>query len=111
MRKLLPSSLTGRLVVTVVALVAVASLLVAGAVTLVMSHYLTDRLDEKLTESMGRAQHAPTAAAQPTATSDDQPPNPGRGQDVGLITVIPGYGRGSIVTESGDAPADLDRRA
>ena len=45
MRSIVPSSLTGRLVVTVVALVAVASLLVAAAVTLVMGTYLTDRLD------------------------------------------------------------------
>lgn len=100
MRKLLPSSLTGRLIVTVVALVAVASLLVAGVVTLVMSRYLTDRLDEKLTDSMGRAQHGP-----PIGDGDfsGRRPDPGRGQDVGLIIVVPGW-PGSIVNENGDAP-------
>jgi two-component system OmpR family sensor kinase len=101
-RKLLPSSLTGRLVVTVVALVAVASLLVAGAVTLVMSNYLTDRLDEKLTDSMMRAQHAPLLP-RTDGDPDDHRPDPGRGQDVGLIIVIPGK-PGSIVTEDGEAP-------
>ncbi|VXB83987.1 cell wall metabolism sensor histidine kinase WalK [Aeromicrobium sp. 9AM] len=101
MRKVLPSSLTGRLIVTVVALVAVASLLVAGVVTVVMSNYLTDRLDEKLTQSMGRAQHTPPRDA---IAPDGRRPDPGRGQDVGLITVVPGR-PGSIVTEDGDAPA------
>jgi len=103
-RSVLPSSLTGRLIVTVVALVAVASLLVAGAVTIVMSNYLTDRLDEKLTQSMERAQRAPMFAL---GDADDGPgngrPNPGRGQDVGLITVVPGF-PGSIVTQEGEAP-------
>lgn len=101
MRKLLPSSLTGRLIMTVVTLVAVASLLVGGVVTLVMSNYLTDRLDEKLTQSLGRAQHAPPRG---TDGFDRRRPDPGRGQDVGLITVVPGW-PGSIVTEDGDAPA------
>lgn len=102
MRKLLPSSLTGRLIVTVVALVAVASLLVAGVVTLVMSNYLTDRLDEKLEQSMERAQHGPVFAGEGTGGPAGRP-NPGRGQDVGLITVVTGF-PGSIVTEQGDAP-------
>ncbi len=52
---------------------------------------------------MGRAQHAPPL---PRADSDfdDRRPDPGRGQDVGLITVMPALPGGSIVTESGDAP-------
>ncbi|KQV75835.1 hypothetical protein ASC61_12905 [Aeromicrobium sp. Root344] len=102
MRKLLPSSLTGRLVVTVVALVAVASLLVAGAVTVVMNRYLTDRLDEKLKDSMGRAQHAPNLP-RADGDPDDRRPDAGRGQDVGLIIVIPGK-PGSIITASGGLP-------
>ncbi|MFI5427612.1 ATP-binding protein [Aeromicrobium sp. UC242_57] len=69
-----------------------------------MSHYLTDRLDAKLSQSMERAQRAPAFLVGGT---DDGPgagrPNPGRGQDVGLITVVPGY-PGSIVTQSGEAP-------
>ena len=44
----LPSSLTGRLVVTVMALVAVVSVLVAAVEHVVMRSYLTDRLDEQL---------------------------------------------------------------
>jgi two-component system OmpR family sensor kinase len=103
-RNLLPASLTGRLIVTVVALVAVASLLVAATVTLVMGNYLTDRLDEKLHQSVDRAERA--AAVFPDdggGGPDGGRPNPGRGQDVGLITVIPGRG-GSIVTQRGEAP-------
>jgi two-component system OmpR family sensor kinase len=56
MRRWLPTSLTGRLVVTVVALVAVVSVLVATTATLVMRSYLTGRLDDQLAESMERAQ-------------------------------------------------------
>ncbi|MEV7395680.1 HAMP domain-containing sensor histidine kinase [Aeromicrobium sp. NPDC092404] len=100
MRQLLPSSLTARLIVTVVTLVAVTSLLVAGVVTAVMSNYLTDRLDEKLVQSMARAQHAPARAAM---GPQGRRPVPGRGQDVGLITVVPDY-PGSIVSEDGEAP-------
>lgn len=104
MRKFLPSSLTGRLTATVVVLVAVASLLVAGAVTLVMSHYLTDRLDEKLSQSMERAQRTPLfIVGGPDDGLGSGRPNPGRGQDVGLITVVPGRA-GSIVTQAGEAP-------
>ncbi|MFC5679334.1 sensor histidine kinase [Aeromicrobium endophyticum] len=102
MRSIVPSSLTGRLVVTVVALVAVASLLVAAAVTLVMGTYLTDRLDEKLSDSLARAERAPMFVFDDGRPGEGRP-NPGRGQDVGLITVVPGR-PGSIVTQSGDAP-------
>lgn len=104
MRRLLPSSLAGRLVVTVVTLVALASLLVAGAVTLVMSNYLTDRLDEKLSQSMERAQRSPLFVMDGDDFGPPGRPNPGRGQDVGLITVVPGRG-GSIVTSDGEAPS------
>lgn len=102
MRALLPSSLTGRLILTVVALVAVASLLIGGVVTLVMSSYLTDRLDEKLAQSMDRAQRASMFPPGEDVWGGGRP-NPGRGQDVGLITVVTGY-PGSIVTSRGEAP-------
>lgn len=102
MRSPLPSSLTGRLIVTVVTLVAVASLLIAGVVTLVMNNYLTERLDEKLANSMDRAQHAPLFSLGEGGPGGTRP-NPGRGQDVGLITVVSGY-PGSIVTSNGEAP-------
>ncbi len=48
-------SLTRRLVLTVVALVATASLLVAAAATLLMRSSLTDRLDAQLAQAMDRA--------------------------------------------------------
>lgn len=56
MRRLLPSSLTGRLIVTAVALVAVVSLIMTVTVTLVMKSYLTNRLDDQVEQSLGRAQ-------------------------------------------------------
>jgi two-component system OmpR family sensor kinase len=102
-RRILPASLTGRLIAMVVALVAVASLLVAGAVTIVMSSYLTDRLDDKLIQSMDRAQRAPMFALGDDDGPGEGRPNPGRGQDVGLITVVSGF-PGSIVTQRGEAP-------
>ena len=104
-RKLLPSSLTGRLVVTVVALVAVASLLVAGAVTVVMRQ-LPDR-------SSGREAHRSRWAGPGTAPAflrrtDGDPATVVQTrdavEDVGLITVVPDR-PGSVVTADGEAPA------
>jgi two-component system OmpR family sensor kinase len=53
--RLLPSSLTGRLVATAVALVALVSLLLAAATTAVLRNYLTGQLDRELRESAGRS--------------------------------------------------------
>lgn len=100
-----PRTLSSRLIVTVVALVAVTSLLVASVVTLIMRHYLTDRLDEKLTQSLERAQRAPLRPFGEPPNRPDLPlPNPGRGQEVGLITYIPTVS-GSIVSTNGEAPS------
>jgi two-component system, OmpR family, sensor kinase len=49
-----PRSLTSRLVVTAVALVAVASLLIGTVTTLAMRGYLYDRLDEQVAQSLDR---------------------------------------------------------
>jgi two-component system OmpR family sensor kinase len=51
----IPRSLTSRLVVTAVALVALVSVLVAVATTLVMNQYLTQRLDEQVHGVVERA--------------------------------------------------------
>lgn len=56
--RVFPRSLTNRLIVTAVGLVAVVGLLVAFVATFVMRGYLMDRLDDQLVESMSRAQHS-----------------------------------------------------
>ncbi len=55
MNRLLPRSLTSRLVVTAVALVAIVGLLVALSATLVMRGILTDRLDVQVRDVLRRA--------------------------------------------------------
>jgi two-component system OmpR family sensor kinase len=53
-RRLLPRTLTARLVVTAVALVAVVGILVAGSATIAMRSYLTDQLDGKVRDALAR---------------------------------------------------------
>lgn len=55
MKKFLPSSLTGRLIGTVVALVAVASILIGAVTTIALHSYLTNQLDTQLNQSLDRA--------------------------------------------------------
>jgi two-component system OmpR family sensor kinase len=113
MRRLLPSSLTGRLIITAVALVAAVSVLVALTATLVMRTYLTDQLDEKVLQSLGRAEFR--------AMNDDQPPMPddgqlrgGPGQDVGSISadttqgVLDGF---VVVASEGGRARNLSSKA
>jgi two-component system OmpR family sensor kinase len=57
--RVLPRTLTSRLVLTTVALVAVVSALLATATTLVMRDYLTDQLDAKVLRSTDRAARPP----------------------------------------------------
>ncbi len=59
MRLRLPRTLTARLVATVVALVAVGSLLVGSATAFAMQSYLTGQLDDKVLDSTNRAGHGP----------------------------------------------------
>lgn len=92
MRRLLPASLTGRLVVAVVALTALVALLVGTSVTLVMRSYLTDRLDQQLTESVGRAR---ADLLRNGFGDDDRRPPPG--QSDGLLSLITD-GQRSIAT-------------
>jgi two-component system OmpR family sensor kinase len=53
-RALLPRTLTARLVVTAVALVAVVGILVAASATFAMRSYLTDQLDGKVRDALER---------------------------------------------------------
>jgi two-component system OmpR family sensor kinase len=54
----LPASITSRLVLTAVSLVALVSLLVGTATTLAMRNYLTDQLDNEVAAALDRASHA-----------------------------------------------------
>lgn len=69
--RIVPRTLTTRLVVTAVALVALVSVLVALVTTLAMSQYLTSRLDAQLTQAVQRADRP--------SPGGDVPGGPGRG--------------------------------
>jgi two-component system OmpR family sensor kinase len=95
-RTLLPASLTGRLVVTAVALVAAVSLLIGVSATLVMRTYLTDRLDRQLAQSSQRAQDEfdrnPPGFHPDNDADDDnfcgENPPLARGQAAGSLTAV-----------------------
>lgn len=93
---LLPTSLSGRLIATVVAFVAVVSVLIAVATTVVLRAYLLDRLDTDVAESLQRAQTAVrTEQRGPDATGPDGPGPPAPlGNRTGSIT--------ALITEGGD---------
>jgi len=85
LRRLVPASLTARLVVTVVALTALVAVLVGSAVTLVMRSYLTDRLDQQLVESVDRARADLLTAGTPWSDRARRPPP---GQSAGLLSLV-----------------------
>ncbi|HEX7740210.1 MAG TPA: HAMP domain-containing sensor histidine kinase [Marmoricola sp.] len=58
-RRVLPATLTNRLVAVVIALVAVVGVLVAGATALAMRSYLTDQRDGSLAQAFDREQNPP----------------------------------------------------
>ncbi|GAA0205825.1 HAMP domain-containing sensor histidine kinase [Cytobacillus oceanisediminis] len=93
-------SLTRRLVLTVVALVVAVSLLVAGAATLVMRAYLTDRLDAELAQSTERARvqaggnpvgdgpGGPFGSRPRPSALCGEPPRPSLGQSARSLTAV-----------------------
>jgi two-component system OmpR family sensor kinase len=110
--RLLPSSLTGRLVATSVALVALAGLLLALATTAVLRSYLTNKLDEEVGEAAGRSvralQGGPAFPAPERPRDDDgdgkEPPDieAALGQSSGTVTAYftaTGSG-GELVTDT-----------
>jgi two-component system OmpR family sensor kinase len=106
--RLLPTSLTGRLVVTVVALVAVVSLLVAVVATVVMRSYLTDQLDRQVEASLERSQRVfggQVDGIDPGPHPDGgRPPPDARGNRDGTLSAIIGTDRASgfSITSSGE---------
>ncbi|AWB92999.1 HAMP domain-containing sensor histidine kinase [Aeromicrobium chenweiae] len=118
MRRLLPSSLTGRLILTSVALVAVVSVLVALAATLVMRSYLTGRLDDQLEQSKQRAQgefRDKDPGFRPDG--DDgrfcgEPPPLAQGQGAGSLTaIVTSDCFAGLVIPSSGKPRSLSRGA
>jgi two-component system OmpR family sensor kinase len=123
MSRLRPSSLTGRLVVTAVALVALVSLLIAAATTVAIRSYLTDKLDTEVQQANTRAVNALrrglplTAQPQPHADSEGDGEGEGEGEDEGIedafgqgVGTLTAYltssdSVGNVITRSGDRPA------
>jgi two-component system OmpR family sensor kinase len=101
-----PRTLTARLVTTVVVLVALVSALVITASGLVMSNYLTGRLDDEVRGALSRATHP-----RPDFPADQDGGGPGDGprynaQGPGTILIVvpegSSSGTGAQITESGD---------
>jgi two-component system OmpR family sensor kinase len=93
------ASLTSRLVLTTVALVLLVTVAVGAATTVAMRSYLTERLDDQLTRTMGRLAEAVEHGG----------PGPGLGDEVGTIVVaLPSDGTpvGNVVVEHEAGPAD-----
>jgi two-component system OmpR family sensor kinase len=107
----MPTSLTSRLIVTTVALVAVISLLVAAVATIVMRAYLINQLDSQVTGALNRGgmvvqgQVRLDTNGQPQVgqANGPEPPDP-RGTRVGSITAVfdSNQGLGTTITASGD---------
>jgi two-component system OmpR family sensor kinase len=104
-----PRTLTARLVTTLVVLVAIVSALVITASGVVMSTYLTGRLDDEVLGAADRAAHP-----RPDAPGGQDADGPGGGprffaQGPGtVLLVVPegsSTGRGAQITESGSARA------
>ncbi len=106
----LPASLTSRLVLTAVSLVALVSLLVGTTTTLAMRNYLYDQLDQDVSAALGRASHARTEEERTPPPLDPDDDGDGlrdiRGQGFGTLTaVLPADGSagfGGILTSSPD---------
>jgi two-component system OmpR family sensor kinase len=108
MRRLLPTSLTGRLVVTAVGLVALVSLLIGAATTAAIHSYLTDRLDTEVQQSHFRAVGALTRGRpfEPPHGDDRPDIENAFGQGPGTLTayLTTTGSAGDVVTSSGLRP-------
>ena len=93
LERLLPRTLTARLVVTAVALVALVGILVAASATIAMRSYLTNQLDGRVRDALERADR----------TARGLPDGPGDGADRSLGQ-IPGTLSVIIPADSSVAP-------
>jgi two-component system OmpR family sensor kinase len=105
--RLLPTTLTARLVAATVALVAVLGVVITGATAVALRSYLTDQLDEQVAESASReigvARGGPLRRLDPLRAD-------GAFQDIRTVTayLTTGNGIGSVVTPSGERRALSD---
>ncbi len=106
-----PRSLTTRLVMSTVALVAGVSVLIALTVTLSMHAYLTERLDDDVRASLGRAFLGPGRDFGGAPTPDGDREADRGGQGVGTVTAAldstDGYG--TVIADSDRGPAELEQ--
>lgn len=87
MRRFVPRSLTSRLVVTAVALVAVVSLLIGAVTTIGMRAWLMDRLDGDVHAAFQRVSRVPSDFPPPGMAAGDGPRGRGGfGQEVGMLS-------------------------
>ncbi|WP_246160427.1 sensor histidine kinase [Nocardioides humilatus] len=99
--RVLPRTLTSRLVLTAVALVAVGACLVGVATTVAMRDYLTGQLDAKVLDSADRAARGPDGPDGP----DFPRPHPGDvfldlgNQEPGTLIVFTAAGDGYVVSD------------
>jgi two-component system OmpR family sensor kinase len=93
-------TLTSRLVVTAVALVALVSILIATATTVAMGAYLSGQLDEDVRGSLDRAYRSPGFGGPPDDHRDFGPPER-EGQRVGTLTAVLASGStsGEVISE------------
>ena len=105
-----PRSLTSRLVVTAVLLVAVVSLLVGTATTLAMRGYLSGQLDDKVRASV-RIERAPDQVDPPRPPAGGDGRGPSGNQGPGALFALPDEGFGRIATETRGEDEALDAAA
>ena len=102
-------TLTSRLVVTAVALVALVSILIGAATTLAMSAYLHDRLDDQVRASLDRAYGGGPRPGFPDRGPGDDFGRPDReGQGVGTLTAVlaTGFTTGEVIAAGRGGPAE-----
>ena len=98
------ASLTSRLVVTAVLLVAVVSLLIAGAATIALHSYLSDRLDRDVMLSLGRLPHDGGQGFQPPVDDDGDNRlfDPPRTELISGVVAGDGGGWAAVYGQDGD---------
>jgi two-component system OmpR family sensor kinase len=89
--RFVPRTLTARLVVTAVALVAIVGILVAASATIAMRSYLTDRLDRDLQDTLAATSSSLRGGAPPGV----EPGTRGIGSPGTLIAVVPAQSSGT----------------
>ncbi|MDX6327450.1 MAG: two-component system, OmpR family, sensor kinase [Nocardioidaceae bacterium] len=115
--RFVPASLTGRLVLTVITLVAVGAFLVSTVTALAMHAYLNARLDQQVNDALERASRDYVGAGSPALPTpghdgdegpgdgpgDGPPVGEARGQGAGTVTaVFDTHGdRGNLLTQRG----------